>query len=47
MIQALSAPELGPAFEQMYRGFFSPHCGRDVVERAVGDAMRTPIVADR
>jgi pimeloyl-ACP methyl ester carboxylesterase len=43
MIRALSAPDPGPAFEQMYRGFFSPHCGRDVVERAVGDAMRTPV----
>jgi pimeloyl-ACP methyl ester carboxylesterase len=43
MIQALSGPDARRAFEQMYRGFFSPHCDRIVADRAVGDAMRTPI----
>ena len=43
MIQALSGPEPRAALEGMYRGFFSPHCDRAVSERAVNQALRTPI----
>ena len=43
MIDALSGPDGQAAFEQMYRGFFSPHCDPKISGQAVQDAMRTPL----
>lgn len=43
MLDALSGPAGAAAFEQMYRGFFSRRCDPAVSERAVQDAMKTPL----
>lgn len=43
MIQALSGADGNAAFQQMYRGYFSPHCDKALSRRAVADAMKTPL----
>jgi len=43
MIDALNGPNGKRAFKQMYRGYFSNKCDSGVRDRAIADAMRTPI----
>jgi len=43
MIQALSGPDGRARFENMYRGFFGPACDPRVSDKAVQEAMRTPL----